>query len=194
MPRTSDQTTANPRHHRRTARIGRCAALVTGLALVLLSAGQALAATAAPAATSPGSTIANVDVGGAIILSNLSTSFTLSGTVGDSPADIPAVTMDVFTNNASGYNVTVEPESDLAGTGTNGDIIPAADISVEETGSDAFRALSTTAPHQVYTQSTRSAASPGDHLSNDYEFNTPIPDVLTDTYSTTIDYVATTNP
>ena len=45
----------------------------------------------------------------------------------------------------------------------------------------------------MYTQDTRSAASPGDHLSNDYEFNVPIPDVTSDTYSGTIDYLATTD-
>jgi hypothetical protein len=202
MPRTSNQTTANPRHHQQIAHIGRYAAMATGMALaVLLPAGQALAATAAPAAppppaTSSGTTIANVDVGGAIVLSSLTPSFTLSGVPGDRPVDDHAVTMNVFTNNATGYNVTVQAENALmVGTGISGDTIPVSDLSVRETGgSGPFLPLSSTAPVQVYNQTTRSAAAPGDALSNDYEFNTPIPDVVNDTYSDTLDYVATTNP
>jgi hypothetical protein len=196
MQRSSDQAPVSPRRHHRIAGTARLAALATGMAMAaVLPAGQALAATAAPSATSPGTTTANVVVGGAILLSNLTSSFILSGVPGDTPVEVGAVTMNVFTNNASGYNVTVLAESaDLAGTSPNTDTIPAADISVEETGAGAYQALSNGLADVVYTQDTRSAAAPGDPLSNDYEFNTPIPDVITDTYSATLDYVATTNP
>ena len=54
--------------------------------------------------------------------------------------------------------------------------------------------LSDTAATTVYTQATPSAATPGDALSNDYEFSTPIPNVIPDTYSVTLNYIATTNP
>jgi hypothetical protein len=170
--------------------------MATGVAMAAtLPAGQALAADSAPSATSPGTTTANVVVGGAILLSNLTPSFTLTGVPGDTPVDDGAVTMNVFTNNASGYNVTVLAASGgLVGTSPNTDTIPVGDISVEETGAGAFQALSNDTADVVYTQDTRSAAAPGDLLSNDYEFNTPIPDVITDTYSATLDYVATTNP
>lgn len=145
--------------------------------------------------SSGGNTTANVDVGAAIALTALTGSFTLDGVPGDSPAQDGAVTMDVFTNNASGYNVTVEAEAaTLAGTGTNTDTIPVADLSVEETTTGAFLPLSSAAPVPVYSQDTRSVTAPGDPLSNDYEFNTPIPDVFNDTYSVTLDYVASTNP
>jgi hypothetical protein len=162
-------------------------------AMAALPAGQALAS------TSPGSTIANVDVTGAIVLSNLSPSFTLTGIPGQQPADVPAVTMDVFSNNTAGYTVTVQPETaDLAGTGGNTNVIPFADLSVRESAADSVPAgdytpLDSTTSVTVYTQASRSAALPGDELSNDYEFNTPIPDVTSDIYSGTIDYLATTN-
>jgi large repetitive protein len=174
----------------------RCKAVISGLsatvlglgAVAILPAGQALAA------TSPGTTIANVDVTGAIVLSNLTPSFTLTGSVGDSPFEIGAVTMNVFTNNTTGYNVTVQPATNLLGTGSNTDTIPAADLSVRETTTGTYQPLSLTAPVTVFTKGSRSIATPGDALSNDYEFNTPIPDVVSDTYSATLDYVATTNP
>jgi hypothetical protein len=214
------QTAASPRQHRQIVRIGRHAAMAAGMAMaVLLPAGQALAAVqsgssvagrssvtglanrdapaapAAPDASSPGTTIANVNVGGAILLSNLTNSFTLTGVPGDLPSDPAAVTMNVFTNNDSGYNVTVLAAAvNLVGTSPNTDTIPVSDISVEESGAGAFQPLSSTVADQVYSQTTRSVAAPGDLLSNAYEFNTGIPDVLNDTYSVTLDYVASTNP
>jgi hypothetical protein len=196
MQRIPDQAPARPRRHHRIAGTAWLAAVATGVAMVaMLPAGQALTADTAPIATSPGTTTANVAVGGAILLSNLTPSFTLTGVPGDTPVDDGAVTMNVFTNNASGYNVTVLAASgDLAGTSPNTDTIPVGDISVEETGSGAYQALSNDVADVVYTQDTRSAAAPGDLLSNDYEFNTPIPDVITDGYSVVLDYVATTNP
>jgi hypothetical protein len=104
--------------------------------------------------------------------------------------------MDVFANNATGYTVTVQPATATM-TGAivgNGDTIPVGDLSVEETGAGAYVPLSGTAATTVYTQATPSAATPGDALSNDYEFSTPIPNVIPDTYSVTLNYIATTNP
>jgi hypothetical protein len=215
MPGTPDHATAHPRRRRHTSRVGQLViATAVGVAMVAaaLPTGQALASdhTGTPAARphtrslgrSSGaarddpSTTANVVVVGAILLSSLTSSFILSGVPGDTPVNDGAVTMNVFTNNSSGYNVTVEAASgSLAGTPPNTDTIPVSDISVEETGSGGpFLTLSSTTADVVYTKATRSAAAPGDHLSNDYEFNTPIPDVLTDTYSDTLNYVATVNP
>jgi hypothetical protein len=182
------------RERRRLPAAARLGALAAGIALAagsvaLLPTGQALAA------TSPGTSIASVDVGSAIAITALTPGFTLTGVPGDTPAAIGAVTMDVFSNNATGYNVTVQPAAaDLVGTGANADVIPVADLSVEETTGGAYAPLSATVPTLVYTQATPSIAAPGDALSNDYEFNTGIPDVTDDTYSVTLDYVATTNP
>jgi hypothetical protein len=189
MPTLSDHIPAKSRVRCRAALISGLSATVLGLAAVaILPAGQALAD------TSPGNTIANVDVTGAIVLSDLTPAFTLTGSPGDSPFQIGAVTMDVFTNNTSGYNVTVQPETDLTGTGTNADTIPAADLSVRETLTGEYQPLDLGGPVTVFTKGSRSVATPGDELSNDYEFNTPIPDVTSDTYSATLDYIASTNP
>jgi hypothetical protein len=183
------------RERRRRPAAARLGTLAVGVALAagsvaLLPAGQALAA------TSPGTSIANAAVDSGISITNLTPSFTLTGVPGDTPAATGAVTMDVFSNNATGYNVTVEAAAaDMVGAIVgNTDVIPADDLSVEETGADDYAPLSSTAATTVHTQATPSAATPGDALSNDYEFNTGIPDVTPDTYSVTLDYVATDNP
>jgi hypothetical protein len=190
MPTLSGHMPVKSRIRGKAALISGLSATVLGLvAVAALPAGQALAA------SSPGTTIANVDVTGAIVLSNLTPSFTLTGSPADSPFEIGAVHMDVFTNNTSGYNVTVQPETDLlpAAPG-NTDTIPVSDLSVRETTTGTYQALSLDSPVTVFTKSARSIAAPGDALSNDYEFNTPIPDVTSDTYSATLDYIASTNP
>jgi hypothetical protein len=183
------------RERRRLPAAARLGTLAVGVALAagsaaLLPTGQALAA------TSPGTTTANVAVDSGIAITSLTPAFTLTGIPGDTPADTGAVTMDVFSNNATGYNVTVEAAAaDLVGAiAGNADVIPVTDLSVEETGAGPYLPLSSTAATTVYTQDTPSAATPGDALSNDYEFNTGIPDVTPDTYSVTLDYVATDNP
>jgi hypothetical protein len=188
-------TPAKPRNRRRPAYVGRLSAAAVGAGLVVAAV---LPAGRAAAATSPGSTTANVAVGEEIFLSNLTPSFELGGFPGDQPEDIGAVTMNVETNNSTGYNVTVAPEAAvLRGTGTNPNTIPVSDLSVRETETGTYEALSAATPAvpvTVHNQATRSAAAPGDLLSNDYEFNVPIPNVRTDTYSVILDYVASTNP
>jgi hypothetical protein len=198
MQTTSDMTRAKPRNRRWPAYVGRLGAAAVSAGLVVATALPAGQAAAATDPNDTGSTIANVEVGSAIVLSNLTPSFTLSGLPGDTPEDIAAVTMNVETNNSTGYNVTVAPEAPvLSGTGTNPDTIPVSDLSVRETTTGTYAALSAATPAVpviVYNQDTRSAVGTGDDLSNDYEFNTPIPNVRTDTYSVTLDYVASTNP
>lgn len=189
MQTTSDMTPAKPRNRRRPAYIGRLGAAAVGAGLAVatvLPAGQALAA------SDPGTTIANVAVGSAITLSNLTPSFTLSGNPCQTDTDIGAVTMNVETNNATGYNVTVQAENaDMVGTNGNTDVIPVTDLLVRETGATDFMPSSSTTPVTVHNQDTRSVANDGDNLSNDYQIT--IPNVHNDTYSVTLDYVATTN-
>ena len=93
--------------------------------------------------------------------------------------------LHVFTNNPDGYQVSILAASeDLTGPGTGNmtGTIPVTDLSVRENGTTAWNAVST-ATVQVYTQATPSAGGQGDALSNDWEFNTPIPAVSPDTYS-----------
>jgi hypothetical protein len=195
MQMMSDITPAKPRSLGRSVRVGRLGAAAVGVGIAVAAALPAGQAVAAIDPSSPGTTIANVDVGSAILLRNLTESFTLAGFPGDSPFQIGAVTMNVETNNASGYNVTVEAAAaNLVGTGTNSDVIPVSDLSVRETTVGTYEALSNIATVQVHNQDSRSTANTGDNLSNDYEFSTPIPNVRTDTYSVTLDYVASTNP
>ena len=156
-----------------------------------LATGVLIAPAARAVATTPSATTANVVVGSAITLTKLSTSFTLSGNPGDVP---PAATVSytVTTNNATGYNVTVQPETaSLVGTGTNTDTIPFSSIQVDGT---ALPAPAPATPVQVHNQTTPSITT-GDNLTDTYTMPTPgIPFVKPDTYTGKIDYIATTNP
>jgi hypothetical protein len=201
MQNVSDITPGKPRNRRRRAHVSLLGAAAIGIGIAVAAALPAGQVGAAIDPSSPGTTTAHVDVGSEILLSNLTQSFSLVGFPGDQPEDIGAVTMNVETNNSHGYNVTVAPEAPvLSGTGTNPDTIPVTDLSVRETAegnAGAYTPLSggtPPVPVTVHNQLTRSAAAPGDLLSNDYEFNVPIPNVRTDTYSVILDYVATTNP
>jgi hypothetical protein len=164
---------------------------VIGAAVVLLCSGALIGtASAAPGETSGGTTDANVGVTSAIALTALTPSFTLTGLPGATVTGVGAVTFNVATNNLAGYAVTVVSETPtMVGTGTNPDSIPIADLTVQETGGAGYAALSDTTPVTVHSQSARSAEG-GDSLSNDYQLVVPF--VNEDTYTATLDYLATT--
>ena len=149
----------------------------------------AVMAADAQASTSSGSTIANVTVGSTIVLSNLTPSFTLTGNPGDTPS--AHVTMTVTTNNFAGYTVTVQAASaTLAPTiGGSNASIPIADLDVRETTVGTYGPMSSLTPVQVHSQSVASASG-GDTVSNDYQMT--IPFVRADTYTVTLNYIATT--
>ncbi|MGA2827745.1 MAG: hypothetical protein ABSF03_16730 [Streptosporangiaceae bacterium] len=168
---------------RRPRILGKGIAIVgtAGLAAaVLLPSGTALAAY--QAGPSPdGSSTGSVTVTSAIsLVDNTATIFLGSGAPGDSLTGSAApATMTVYTNNATGYNVTVQAATDLTDAAVTTDTIPATDLSVEDlattdtnnTASDSggFVALPTAAdvlvgtpptaapPLIVYDQATRSA-------------------------------------
>jgi hypothetical protein len=174
------------------------AAAALGIAAAgLMSAAPAGASVAAdPPASDNGTVTANVVVNSAIILTLLDSSFTLTGVPTDEPELDDAVDYDVFTNNTGGYNVTVQPAAAnlVSTTSGNTDTIPITDLSVREPdGGNSWLALDPGNAVQIYTQESRSAEFPGDSHSNDYKFNTPIPDVKDGTYTDDITYVATVN-
>ncbi|GLZ39295.1 hypothetical protein Acsp05_29190 [Actinokineospora sp. NBRC 105648] len=163
---------------------------MTAAAVVAATATAGVAA-AAPGQTDTDDTIAKVVVTSAITLTNLTPDFTLTGLPGATVAQSGIVTFTVTTNNLAGYAVTVQSRTPaLAPTASgNTDSIPISALSVRETGTTPYTPLSNTAPVTVHSQSTRSAPT-GDNLSNDYQV--VIPFVNEDTYTTTLDYVATT--
>lgn len=179
--------TSSPRSARR---VMECLALTAAAAAMVSVAGSP--AMAAPL-SADGSTIANVEVQAAIALTGLTTDFTLSGAPGATvTTGANAVAMNVETNNRTGYSVTVQPAADelvpddqLA----NGDTIPVTALAVREAGANAFTAFTDAlTPITVHSQANRSAQG-GDTITNDYQVL--IPFVNTDTYSVTLDYVAT---
>lgn len=167
------------------------------LGAATLAVGVATAFTAVPALaagdpSATGTTTANVNVSSGIALTDLTPSFTLAGLPGDTPTDFGAVTMNVMTNNATGYNVTVKAAGPNLSDGI--DNIPVTDLQVnnsESGGTPGFVPLSSTTAVQVFTQPTQSSGI-GDTITNDYRIT--IPTVPDGTYSGTLDYVASTNP
>jgi hypothetical protein len=151
----------------------------------------AASAAAAPGEDDTGSTDAHVAVETAIVLSGLTDEFTLTGIPGATVGLDGAVTLNVETNNLAGYAVTVQSQTETLAPGTpgNGDAIPIGALSVRETGTTPFTAMDNLTTAVVHSQTTRSAEL-GDTLSNDYQVVLPF--VNEDTYTATLDYVATT--
>ncbi len=166
----------------------RAVALMAGAAL--LAFGATAPAMAAPGDTSTDTTIANVEVNSAIVLTGLTPAFTLVGLPGATVTGDNAVAFNVETNNAGGYAVTVQAQEDSLdpADADNVDVIPIGNLRVRESGTGAFTSVTDAAPVTVHTQAVRSDEG-GDDLSNDYQVS--IPFVASDTYSVTLDYVAT---
>jgi hypothetical protein len=169
---------------------GRAACLALSVASVACVA--VVNAAPAQADTASGDTQANVSVTGAISLTALTSAFTLAGTPGQIIEKLAAVSMRVTTNSFAGYAVTVAPLTEtLDGvTAGNLDTIPTSDLNVERTGGGGpYTPLAFGAPVEVARKTTASAAG-GDLISNDYKIT--IPFVQPDTYTGTLEYVATT--
>ena len=152
---------------------------VAGLAATL-AVGPAAFADTAP-------TTANAEVTSAITLTG-EAAFTLTQVPGETAT--AASTLTATTNNTAGYDVTVLADAaQLAGTGTNTDVIEVSSLEVLNSGS-TYAGLSTTVPVTVHTQSVKSAAG-GDALAADYRLLMPF--VNSDTYSGGLTFTAAAN-
>jgi len=163
--------------------------LLTTTAAIALVGASSLSASADESA---GTTVGNVSVGASILLTGMTPSFTLNGLSGATVTSVAGVvSMNVKTNNFAGYDVTVQAETDtlVATDPDNDDSIPIGALKVRETGESAWSAMTDATPLTVHSQGARSAEV-GDTVRNDYQVQ--IPFVATDTYSVTLDYVATT--
>ena len=169
-----------------TSRFSRLAGRA-GIGLVL--AGVVLGVSAGAASAAPdGDTQANAVVTSGITLTALTPSFSLTGTPG-ATVQSGAVTYNVETNNAAGYTVTVvSASSTLFPAVANGDTIPIGDLTVRETGTTPYAAMSDTGAVTVHSQDDRSGNT-GDNLSTEYQMR--IPTVAPATYSAELTYLAT---
>jgi hypothetical protein len=168
----------------RKARRSVVVAAVTAGGIVALS-GAALAGTT----SSSGTTTANVDVASGITMTGLTSSFTLSGAPGDTANALGAVSFNVETNDAAGYNVTVQSQNDTLQPTIPGntDYIPIAALKVSDGGANEYQSVENSGPVTVHSQSNRSIDG-GDNLTNDYRMLIPV--VRADTYTATLDYIA----
>jgi hypothetical protein len=161
-----------------------------GAAAVLASvvAGGGVASADA-GSTASANTNASVTVDPEISFGGITDGFNLEGLPGANVEQNNAVNMNVVTNNLAGYDVTVQSMSPALQPSLSGnpDTIPLSDLLVSGDSSNGFQPL--TGSVLVHTQDQRSAEA-GDALSNDYEVNVPF--VNQDTYSTTLNYIATT--
>jgi hypothetical protein len=162
------------------------AGVTLAVAIVGASASSALAN---PPTPSTGSTTANVAVQEGIALTGLTPSFTLTGPPGTTVTGSSAVSYNVETNDPAGYTVTVQAAGSalLPETTGNTDTIPIGDLLVNDHGAGSPLALSAATPVTVHTQTTRSVNG-GDNLSSDYQITIPV--VKADTYTATLNYVA----
>lgn len=163
--------------------------IVASAAAALLLAGVA---GTAYADTATDSTDANVEVLGDITLTALTPSFLLSGLPGAVVTNAAAVSMNVETNNIAGYSVSVLAADDElvpADRLVNPDEIAIGDLTVEGPATTGYEPVSDQTTTTVATKATRSAEG-GDTIVNGYSME--IPFVNADTYSVTLNYVATT--
>jgi hypothetical protein len=159
-----------------------------GAALTAAAVGTMAASASADSASS--STQAHVAVSSGIALTGLTSGFTVDGAPGTTDSAPAAVSFNVETNNVLGYAVTVQSTgATMLGTGVNADTIPISALTVRQTGAGAYQPLSNTAAKTVASKSTRSANG-GDNLSSDFQIRVPV--VNADTYTATLNYVAST--
>ncbi len=155
-------------------------------AVVSPSAGStctSAAATVPPCAAT--TTVAARTIG----MSDLSSGFTLTGLPHATVTADGAITMTITTNSPAGYTVTVQASSDVLSSSSGGNTvtIPLSALLVRESGTTAWLPVTSLLPVLVHQQNTPSAPS-GDAVSNDYQMLIPfVPD---DTYTTTLDYIA----
>jgi hypothetical protein len=171
----------------RRVEVATAALACAGGAALLIGSGAGVAT----AATSNGTTTANAVVSSSITLSGLTNAFTLTGAPGVTATTTTPVTMNVKTNQLTGYTVTVQANAAIMTGATTGntDTIPVSALTVRETGSTPYLPLSSTVPVLVHTSATKSATN-GDTINNDYAMTVPF--VNADTYSVALTYVAAT--
>ena len=189
MPRISAAGTVRPS----STPILRGVLCVTAAAALILAC--AAPAFAAPGDHSDDTTVANIGISSAITLTGLTSSFTINAPINATTEAQDAVGYTINTNNAGGYNVTVNSESatldpDNTAAG-NTDSIPIENLRVRVGNVTATTYLPVTeAPVTISNKASRSAAA-GDVITNDYQIEVGF--VADGTYSATLDYVATAN-
>jgi hypothetical protein len=167
--------------------------LATAAAAALISV-CALPAFAAPGDHSDDTVDAHIGISSAITLTGLTSAFTINAPINATTEAQDAVGYNVNTNNAGGYNVTVNSESatlDPSNTTVNTDTIPIENLRVRVGNVTTTTYLPVTeAPVEISNKTSRSAAA-GDVITNDYQIEVGF--VADGTYSATLDYIATAN-
>jgi len=175
---------------------------------------HAHASSASPAAPSPvapnltstptETTTANLAVNSAIALTGLTTSFTLTGLPGETAEADDAVSMNVLSNDPTGYTVQTEATADnmtstVRTTGSNltipaigaGPTAPGLEFrdGTGQTGTHVGTFTPVTLAYQTTDTATGLSATGGDTVSTDWEYAN-IPVTNTDTYAVTLNYIA----
>jgi len=166
--------------------------VLSAAAAAALIATCALPAFAAPGDKSTDTVVANIGITSAITLTGLTAAFTINAPINATTEAQDAVSYTIKTNNAGGYNVTVNAESptlDPTNTG-NTDDIPIENLGVRLGNVTTAYVPISEAPLTISNKTSRSATA-GDAYTNDYQIEVGF--VADGTYSATLDYVATAN-
>jgi uncharacterized repeat protein (TIGR01451 family) len=129
-----------------------------------------------------------------IALTDLTPSFTLTGLPGTTVAQDNAVTMTVTTNSATGYSVSVRSTQEALTPASPGnqDTIEIAKLGIRDGAHDGVRDTEIYLPMSTTAQTMHAQDGPsapeGDAVTNDVRVE--IPFVGSDTYSTTLEYIA----
>lgn len=126
-----------------------------------------------------------------VSVSGVTESFILTGQANTTVGSDGAVTLTVRSNNPGGYVVAIQAtEPSLTGADpANTMTIGVDQLRVRESGTSAFQPLSADESVVVHQQAAESAPL-GDAISNDFEV--AIPFVQPDSYSTTLEYIVST--
>jgi len=166
---------------------------LAALAVLTVGATAVTGTPAAPARADTGPVNVTVNVTAALIFT-ISGAVTLAGAPGDTPSDLNAVAMNVTTNNASGYTITVAPDTQFL-TGPAG-TLPFGDLeiqhSVASTGTPVlpFTKVGFPGPLTLVNTVAPSAVG-GDNYLDSYRMTIPV--AASGSYTGVLTYTAVAN-
>ena len=161
-------------------------ALVATIAAALLVVPVGASGADTPGA---GSTDATVIVETGILLEGLPAGVSLTGQPGETATNATPFEYTVYSNDTSGYTVTVQAQTASLIQNGGADTIEVGRLLVQDGGNvptHTWAGLSSTTPTPVYTNENQSATD-GDLLSTDFQMKIPVVD--SDTYTVTLNYL-----
>lgn len=160
-----------------------------GAVVASMAAALLVVPVGAAGADPDGSTDATVIVQTGILLEGLPEGVRLTGQPGETVTNATPFEYTVYSNDTSGYTVTVQAATASLIQNGGADTIDVGRLQVQDGGNVptyTWAGLSSTTPTPVYTNESQSATD-GDVLSTDFQMKIPVVD--SDTYTVTLNYL-----